>query len=123
MKNNFILNLYERMKENPNLAGSYKLVNEIGIEWDLFESFTIHIGQDYFGIDGFLFNKIPNQLTHWHPDDDEMYETICAIGTRGNVTVIKKSWLGVAILYMGPVSDCPYSRKWLFGKYLYLYAK
>lgn len=110
---NSIPNLYNQMQKNSNLAGSFRLAEDT-IEWHLFESFTVHIAQEYISIDGFLLHKIPNQLTHWHPDDDEMYMTICALGTRGNVTVIKKSWFGASILYMGPVSDCPYTRKWCF---------
>jgi hypothetical protein len=117
-----IMDVYDQMKNNPNLAGSFRLVDNVGIEWQLFDSYIVYIGCNYINIDRLLWGKIPYSLTHWHPEDDELYEEICALGTKGNVAVVKKSWFCTSLLYMGPVAECTYKRKWLFGKYYYLYA-
>lgn len=118
-----ISKLYAKMKNNPNLVGTFRLEENASIEWKFSDSYTIHIAQDYIGIYRFLFKKIPESITHWHPEDDEIFDYVCALGTKGNVTVVKTSWFFTGVLYMGPASDCPYYRKWLFGKYYYLYAK
>lgn len=119
----FIPNIFQMMKKNPSLAGSFELAEGCDeITWNLFEGYVIKIAEDYIGIDRMLFGKIPSALTHWHPSDDELYEDICNLGTKGNVTVIHKSILGESVLYSGEKSSCHYKRKWLFGRYIYLYA-
>ncbi len=115
--------LYQLMTDNKNLSGSFELVSEDLICWDLFDGFTIFISEDDIGIERLLFKKTPVEFTHWHPTDDEIYNDICNMGTKGNVTVIYKSILGESILYSGSKNECKYKRKWLFGKYYYLYTK
>ncbi len=118
-----ILGLYEQMKQNPNLSGSYKLVDNSLIEWKLFDGFSVQLAEDYIGIERLLFGKIPDAFIHWHPQDDEIYEDVCAIGEKGNVTVVKKDLFGDSLLYAGKAENCPNKRKRFFGRYYYLYAK
>lgn len=117
-----IQELYNLMVENRNLCGAFELTDNI-IHWHLFKDFLITIGVDYIGIDKLIFGKFYDPFTHWHPSDDEIYSDICKIGTKGNVTVIFKNFLGVSILYSGPASECKYKRKWLLGRYYYLKAE
>ena len=55
----------------------------------------------------------------------EIYDEICKIGRRGNVTVLRASPVGSALLYAGRKDVCPYPRekKLLLGKYYYLEAR
>lgn len=120
-----IQELYNLMVENKNLCGTFELADNI-IHWNLFKGFLITISKDYpdfyIGIDKKIFGKFYDSFTHWHPSDYEIYSDICKIGTKGNVTVIHKSFLGESILYSGSTTDCKYKRKWLFGRYYYLHA-
>ena len=122
LPDNTIRELFNKMKSNPNLAGSFVLLSN-GIEWRLFDKYVVLIGISYIGIEKILFGKFTDSLTHWHPDEEEIYDDICRLGTKGNVTVIHKNLFGETVLYSGPATDCKYKRKWLFGKYIYLYAK
>ena len=124
MSENVLSSLYEKMKNNPDLAGRFRLVSDELIEWDLFEGYHVTIWEDYIGIIRFPRAWYRSDLLiHWHPANEELYDEICRLGTKGNVTVVHKSWIGMSIPYSGPAKDCPVGRKWLFGKYLYLYHK
>ena len=99
--------LYKMMLANKDLGGDYKLVNEEVIEW-IFNKVIYYIAID--DNDGYFEvcknNKLKFQITHWHPDEYEIYDEICKIGVRGNVLVIK-SFLGMSyIAYMGPKEKC-----------------
>ena len=118
----FIAMIFEKMRSNHDLCGNYELTGNT-IEWEFNDEFTISISRDYFGISKKLFGKIENPLTHWHPDDDDLYDDICRLGTRGNITVIHKTILYDGVIYSGPETECRIKRKWLFGKYYYLRAK
>ncbi len=119
----FIDSLYIQMKNNNNLAGTFEKIGNGTIMWHLFDGFTVTICQEYIGFDRKLFGFVQDSFTHWHPEDNEIYDDICDIGTKGNVTVIHKSFLGESILYHGPKDNCKYKRKWLFGRYYYFYAE
>ena len=46
--------------------------------------------------------KLKLEITHWHPDNYDIYDDDCKIGVKGNVLVIK-TFLGSSyIAYMGP---------------------
>ena len=113
--------LFDRMK-GQKLTGTLTF-QEYGVPicWRI-SDYKIEIGQDYIGISKKVWG-IFFPITHWHPVDGEIFEEICSIGTRGNVTVIHNGWFAQSVLYMGSREDCPYKRKWLFGKYHYIYAE
>lgn len=120
-----IQDLYNMIKENKALCGEFELVDHT-IFWSIGEVYLIVVTQDideyHIEVSKRTFGKIYNPLTHWHPSYYEVYSDICAIGTRGNVTVIHTSWICSSVLYSGPVSGCRYTRKWFFGRYHYIYA-
>ena len=115
----FNYNLYEQMT-HKQLTAHYFL-DETEIHWDI-SDYVIEIGQDYIGIGKRLTRNISLPITHWHPVDDEILADICSIGTKGNVTVVHDGWFFETVLYSGPRNACPVKRKWLFGKYHYIYA-
>ena len=118
--------VYVKMLHNSNLAGSYKVADG-HIIWQLFHGYTLDIASEYIGINKLLLGKGTESIYHWHPDDEDLYDEICRLGTRGNVTVIHLfgpgGILGSSLIYIGPKCDCPIKRKWMFGKYIYLYAE
>lgn len=119
----YIFEIYELMCGNNDLAGAFSLSDD-AITWELFEGYRITLGEEYIGIDRLLFGKLPDPFTHWHPQDkNELYADICRLGTKGNVTVIRRNFFGASVLYCGEKDKCNVHRKWLFGRYYYLYAK
>ena len=119
--------LYGMMLETPDLCGRFELDKSAGsITWNLFENIVIEIGVDspecYIGINKSHGGKVGGEITHLHPSVFEIYDEICKIGKRGNVTVLRTSPVGSALLYAGRKDVCPYPRekKLLLGKYYYL---
>ena len=43
----------------------------------------IDISQEYIGIEKSI-GRLPMQITHWHPNDEDIFEDILKIGTKGN---------------------------------------
>ena len=122
--------LYGMMLETPDLCGRFELDKSAGsITWNLSENIVIEIGVDppecYIGINKSHGGKVGGEITHLHPSVFEIYDEICKIGRRGNVTVLRASPVGSALLYAGRKDVCPYPRekKLLLGKYYYLEAR
>ncbi len=119
--------LYEKMLETTGLCGTFKLVNKT-IIWNLFEGFIIEISIEppatHFSIEKKLFRNITDSITHWHPNEDDVYNEVCNIGLEGNVLVIRKNWFFDSVIYMGKEENCPYSqkKKWSWSKIYYLKA-
>lgn len=120
--------LYEMLIQTPDLCGQFTLVHEQELRWDIYKDFAVSIGIGKMDacilIERKILGKLPDILTHWHSEPSDIYDEICDIGSRGNVLVIRKNFLGEAILYTGPETDCPYSPdiKWHWGKIYYLKA-
>ena len=122
--------LYGMMLETPDLCGRFVLDKSAGnIIWNFSENIVIEIGVDppecYIGINKSHGGKVGGEITHLHPSVFEIYDEICKIGKRGNVTVLRASPVGSALLYAGRKDVCPYPRekKLLLGKYYYLEAR
>lgn len=122
--------LYGMMLETPDLCGGFELDKSAGsITWNLSENIVIEIGvgtpECYIGINKSHGGKVGGEITHLHPSVFEIYDEICKIGRRGNVTVLRASPVGSALLYAGREDVCPYPRekKLLLGKYYYLEAR
>lgn len=125
MEKGSIRSIYCRMQQNDALAGHFELADG-EIRWDLFPGYNVIISEDLdycIAIEYRLFGKLPDEITHWHPEADAIDSEICKLGTKGYVTVLRKSIWGTAVLYQGPKELCPYHRKWLLGRYLYLCAE
>ena len=120
--------LYNKILDTPLLCGRFELVEKT-IFWNLYDGFEIEISieppDSCFEIQRRWLKNICIPLTHWHPDEDEVYSQVCNIGLKGNVLVIRENWFGVSILYMGDKEKCPYpaDKKWSWGKIYYLLAK
>ena len=115
--------LYKKMLNTPNLAGKFELVGET-LFWDLFDGFSVEIA--ITENDTFLSIASPREeLIHWHPYAEDVYGEVCRMGSKGNVTLIRKNFFSVSLLYMGKEENCPYSpfKKRAFGRLYYLKAK
>ena len=122
--------LYGMMLETPDLCGRFELDKSAGsITWNLSENIVIEIGvgtpECYIGINKSHGGKVGGEIMHLHQSVFEIYDEICKIGKRGNVTVLRASPVGSALLYTGREDVCPYPRekKLLRGKYYYLEAR
>ena len=122
--------LYGMMLETPDLCGRFELDKSAGsITWNLSENIVIEIGvgtpECYIGINKSHGGKVGGEIMHLHPSVFEIYDEICKIGRRGNVTVLRASPVGSALLYAGREDVCLYPRekKLLLGKYYYLEAR
>lgn len=121
--------LFDMMKQTPDLCGDYRIAYNGNIVWDLYESIQIEIDVDprdcYLSVNKRVFGKIESGITHWHPTIFEIYDEVCKIGKRGNVLVIRTLLSGASVLYMGDQENCPYKKntKKLFGKLYILEAK
>ena len=117
-----VFEVYEKMRSNPDLVGSFEYADG-QIIWRLFDGYTVEIASMYISINKLWHGHAIESIYHWHPDDEELYSELCKLGTRGNVTVIRTALLGSCPVYTGPRTECPFKRKWFFGKYVYLYAE
>lgn len=121
--------LLEMMRQTPDLCGEFCLTEDgEGIEWYLREDIKIDISinpQDCFiGVSRKPAGKSGRNMTHWHPTEFEIYQTVCRIGTRGHVLVIRTTATSGAVLYAGDKARCPYPPKHtnLFSRYDYIEA-
>lgn len=113
--------LYEMMLKNKKLGGKFKLVNEEFIVWT-FDKVIYEIAMSeedgYFSVT--KNSKFKLEITHWHPDNYEVYEEVCNIGEKGNILVIKSFLGGAKVLYMGPKEKCRINKKKIhLGKIYY----
>lgn len=117
--------LYEMMRETPDLCGDFALDGKDGICWDLYEKVRIAIGVNMRDCCIRVEKKRWGSITHWHPTAYEIYDEVCKMGVRGNVLVIRTSLFGESALYMGDEANCPYSPKQtsFLGKRYYLKAE
>ncbi len=117
--------LYEMLQKTSDLAGKLELVGE-SIFWT-FQDFWILASLDenegYIAVNRNKKRWWQNdQLLHWHPRKDGIYEELCAIGNKNNVCVIRNAGLFSNIFYCGKESAYPYTsdKKWHWGKLYYL---
>ena len=111
--------LYEKLLEMPDLHSAPQQEGEILI-WHLYQNAYIYAYCDPYDacIDIVSDSLHRGSLVHWHPDEDEMFDELYALGKKGNLLVLKKSLLGTSTFYIGPAENCPLddSRQWHFGK-------
>ncbi len=109
--------LYEMMLKNDNLGGYYELKDDT-LVWTFDEViYEIGINEVSTTIQVFKNVKLKKEITHWHPENDEIYDDVCNIGEKGNILVIKKTLNGESVVYMGKKENCTYDiNKKRFGK-------
>ncbi len=122
--------LYEMMKETTFLCGEFYISDEDNIIWNLYDGIQIKIGVDpsdcYIGVRKKSSSLITSEITHWHPTIFEIYDTVCKLGKRGNILLIRKFMLGDSVLYIGRKQICPYKEKeryYFAGKMYFFEAK
>lgn len=111
-----IRELYEALIKNPELGGSFSLVNEELLVWE-----CKNLVLDIF--DGGLFfnirfdGKREKRLAEWELQDENIYDVICDITKKGNALVIKTFMGSGRVLYFGEKESCRYSenKKGLFS--------
>lgn len=121
--------LYEMMRQTPELCGNFELEKN-AVLWRLYQNMVIRLYVDPRDCCVDVMRKIGHRkaeysVTHWHPESHEMYDTVCRIGKRGNVMVIRSCLAVTGVLYIGKKEDCPYSpyKRYWFKKMMYLEAK
>jgi len=106
------MELYEMMKSNEKLGGHIEQDKGNQIIWT-FDKVIYSISVD--GDDGLISvsknNALKSSITHWHPENYEIYNEICDIGEKGNILVIKTFLGSGCVLYMGKKDRCPYTKK------------
>lgn len=114
--------LYRRLLETPGLCSGLTQTDDNTLCWSLWDGFRMFVGifpQDCsIVIEQLLWGRYPVRFTHWHLEQEELYQQLCDLGRRGNVLVLRQSWLGVATLYCGSAAECPYplDRRWHWGR-------
>lgn len=118
--------LYEELLEMPDLHSHPELDDEILI-WKLYKNAYVRAYCDRYDtcIDIISNNVMGGSLTHWHPDEEDMFDELYSLGKKGNILVLKKDLLGVGVFYIGePDKYCfPKSKKRHWGKLIYLEQK
>lgn len=99
--------LYDMLMLTDNLGGKFTLINDEMIHWES-KGLFVEIDEDCISIN--TNSSRTKNLTHWHPER-EVYNDVCAITTKGNCLVIKKSFEATSILYIGLSKDCTYKPK------------
>lgn len=117
--------LYNMMIKTPGLRGSFEIIENESICWDLSSDIQIEIfvaPEDcYILINKKCSDESLKGITHWHPTIFEIYEDVCKIGMRGNILVLRSFMGRTDVVYMGEKENCPYlnGKRPLLGK-LYL---
>lgn len=112
--------LYDMLQKTPDLCGSFQLVDGERIDYEL-NDLLLEIDMDCISVCEQKNGKTEG-LTHWHPDNTQIYDDICNITRKGNVFVVKTFCGGASVLYAGDKKFCPYTKptKKLFSR-IYLF--
>ncbi len=122
--------LYEKLLEMPDLHSLPELDGEILI-WKLYENAYIRAYCDSYDTCIELISTSTScPSTHWHPDEDDMFDELYTLGKKGNVLVLKRFSLAIGMVssgafYMGEPDKYRFSKnkKWHWGKLTYLEQK
>ena len=121
--------LYKKLLEMPDLHSAPELDGEILI-WKLYKNAYIRAYCDNYDtcIDIISNFTLVGSLTHWHPDEDDMFDELYSLGKKGNILVVKKYLFGIlgdGVFYMGEPNKYRFNKnkKWHWGKLTYLEQK
>ncbi len=119
--------LYDMIVKTPDLCGSFSMLDEEMLHWelnDLFVEIAVEPQDYYVGINQKHGRRLRN-ITHWHSDPASIYEEVCRIGKLGHVLIVRSHVGRKEVLYMGDKRGCPYTetQKRLWGKLFYFEAK
>lgn len=122
--------IYEQLIKMPDLHSNPALDGETLI-WPLYHNaYVLAFCSDNDTCIDIVSNSVfTGSLMHWHPAKEDMFDTLYALGKKGNMLVLKKSLLGTSIFYSGPSASFPLSdkreihfgrKKWDGGQLVYL---
>lgn len=118
--------LYEILINTPNLHSLPKLEDGM-IKWDLYYNAYIYAYVDGYDtcIDLISNSTLIGSYVHWHPDEEDIYNELCLLGTKENFLVLHKSLFGTSVFYLGETNKYKYSlnKKWHWGKLIYFKQK
>lgn len=85
--------LYNKIIKNNEIKGTIKLYSDKVdyISWNIYDDYFIEISFDYH--DGYInINKKEKdekiQLTHWHPEFDEVYNDFLELNDKDNIIIV-----------------------------------
>jgi hypothetical protein len=60
-------------------------------------------------------------LHRWHPGEEDLLQELYTLGKKGNILVIKQTFLSTEPFYCGPAGDYPQAdrKSWHFGRKKY----
>lgn len=102
--------LYKMLKKTPDLAGEFEYQNNAQNELINYScgNLFLEIDVDYISINLKRNGKSNKNLTHYHPEEQDVYKEVYNITKRGNVLVVKTTLGGCSVLYVGKKQNCPY---------------
>ncbi len=117
--------LYEKLLEMPDLHSTPELDGDI-IIWNLYKNAYIRAYCDSYDTCIDIIGTSALCLsTHWHPDENNMFDELYSLGKKGNILVLKKYLLGLGVFYIGDPNRYHFNKKkkWHWGKLIYLEQK
>ena len=118
--------LYEKLLEMPDLHSIPELDGGILI-WKLYKNAYVRAYCDSYDtcIDIISNSILVGSLTHWHPDEDDIFDELYCLGKKGNILVIQNSLLLKGVFYKGAPNEYRFdkNKKWHWGKLTYLEQK
>lgn len=118
--------LYSMLLHTPGLHSFPKIKDNV-ITWELYENVFVEaaVSEHDTLIDIIHKSTFLGSYMHWHPDREEIYEELCALGKKGNILVLRKTLGGSETYYIGESDKYPFSptKKRHWGKLIYLKQK
>ena len=116
--------LYEKLLEMPDLHSKPELHGEILI-WKLYKNAFVRAYCDSYDtcIDIISNSAFVGSLTHWHPDEEDMFDDLYSLGKKGSILAFNNSYfIRKSIFYIGEPNNYPFdkNKKWYWGKLTYL---
>lgn len=118
--------LYEKLLEMPDLHSIPELDGEILI-WKLYENAYVRAYCDSYDTCIDIISASPScPSTHWHPDEEDMFDQLYSLGKKGNVLVLKRFadmlTETTSVFYVGEPDKYRFdkNKKWHWGKLFYL---
>lgn len=121
-----IQDVYNKLLNNTDLHSVPELDGEILI-WKLYKDAYIRAYcDDYdFFIEINSDSPLSGELTHWHPEEDEICNQLYTLGKKGNILVLKKVHSDYDIEYLGEADKYCFNKhkKLTQSKLIYLEQK
>ncbi len=117
--------LYEKLFEMPDLHSIPELDGDILI-WKLYKNAYVRAYCDnYDTCIEIIGTSIFCPSMHWHPDEEDIFNELYALGKKGNILVLKSFLIGTGVFYLGEPDKYRFNKqiKWHWGKLTYLEQK